>query len=167
MYFVCCRSERSFKILEKRFTNVFILNNLLHCHTGVLARVYIYFLRWASVWRALNRCLEHQCICRWVRYAVVFDISIHICIHEECRVCTCARSSIVALTLKTRVGRLIYSTESACCLAWGVFLIKEEMGVFSVFCLFFDAGGSVCGYKCVYTHTHTYCTWGTRVPHMI
>jgi len=45
--------------------------------------------------------------------------------------------------------------ESACCLALGVFLIKEEMGVFSVFCLFFDAGGSACGYKCVYTHTHT------------
>ena len=35
-------------------------------------------------------------------------------------------------------------------------MIEGEIGVLSASSLFFDAGGSVCGYMCVYTHTHTH-----------
>jgi len=53
--------------------------------------------------------------------------------------------------------------------AWhGVFFLTDgeigvEIGVLSVSSLFFDAGGSVSGFMCVCTHTHTHCTWDTRM----
>jgi len=43
--------------------------------------------------------------------------------------------------------QLVY--ESTCCLAWGV------RGVVCVFSIF-NAGGSILGCMCVYTHTHTH-----------
>ena len=50
--------------------------------------------------------------------------------------------------------QLVY--EATCCLAWGViFDRRRDRSVVCVFSIF-DAGGSVCGCRCVYTHTHTY-----------
>ena len=50
--------------------------------------------------------------------------------------------------------QLVY--EGACCLAWEViFDRRRDMGVVCVFSIF-NAGGSVCGFRCVYTHTHTH-----------
>ena len=47
--------------------------------------------------------------------------------------------------------------------AWrgGLFLTEGEIEVLSVSSLFLDGGGSVRGCRCVYTHAHTHCTWGT------
>jgi len=54
--------------------------------------------------------------------------------------------------------QLIYV--DSCCLAWGViFDRKRNRGVVCVFSIF-DAGGSVCGCMCVYTHTYTTHTAG-------
>ena len=41
-------------------------------------------------------------------------------------------------------------------IAWrgGLFLTEGEIEVLSMFSLVFNAGGSVCGCMCVYTHTH-------------
>jgi len=44
-------------------------------------------------------------------------------------------------------------------------MIEGEIGVISVFISvfsIFNAGGSLCGCRCVYTHTvtHTHCTYG-------
>jgi len=45
--------------------------------------------------------------------------------------------------------------EGTCCLAWGdIFDTRRYSGVVCVFSIF-NAGGSGCGYGCVYTHTHT------------
>ena len=56
---------------------------------------------------AQNRCPEHQCIFRCVRYTGVLDISVHICEHIRCRVCTCACVCAVCAFVSqwgTRVG---------------------------------------------------------------
>jgi hypothetical protein len=46
--------------------------------------------------------------------------------------------------------------------AWrgGLFLTEKKIGVLSVSLLFLSAGGSVCGFMCVHTHTYTHCTDG-------
>jgi len=61
--------------------------------------------------------------------------------------------------------QLVYA--STCCLAWGVIFDRRKHRV--VVCVFsiFDAGGSVRGCMCVYTHTHTHIAqmvhrWCTR-----
>jgi len=43
-----------------------------------------------------------------------------------------------------------------------LFLTEGEIWVLSCFFSIFDAGGSVWVCMCVYAHTRTYCTWGTR-----
>jgi hypothetical protein len=53
---------------------------------------------------AQNRCPEHQCMFRCVRYTGVLDISVHICEHIRCRVCTCACVCAVCL-LALALGR--------------------------------------------------------------
>ena len=58
--------------------------------------------------------------------------------------------------------------EGTCCLAWGViFDRRRDRGVVCVFSIS-NAGGSVCGCKCVYTirthtHTHTLHIWGIQM----
>jgi len=48
--------------------------------------------------------------------------------------------------------QLVY--EGTCCLAWGViFDRRRDRGVV---CMFSILSGSVCGYICVYMHTHTH-----------
>jgi len=50
--------------------------------------------------------------------------------------------------------QLVYG--STCCFAWGVvFDRKKDRDVVCVFSIL-NAGGSVCGCKCVYTHTQTH-----------
>jgi len=59
--------------------------------------------------------------------------------------------------------QLVY--ESTCCLAWGViFDRRKDRDVVCVFSIL-NAGGSVCGCVCVYTHTvtHTLRRWSTRL----
>jgi len=57
--------------------------------------------------------------------------------------------------------QLVY--KSACCLAWGVvFDRKKDRGVVCVFSIF-NAGGSVCGCRCVNMHAHTHCKDGVLV----
>jgi len=54
---------------------------------------------------ALNRCPEHQCICRCVWYTGVFDINVHICEHTRCKVFTCARvRAVCSLALRDEGG---------------------------------------------------------------
>jgi len=56
--------------------------------------------------------------------------------------------------LGNKDGRVQLVYESACCLAWGViFDRRKDRGVVCVFSIL-NAGGSVCGCTCVYTHTH-------------
>jgi len=64
-------------------------NKQLHHRTGVLAQAYAHFLH--LLWHALNRCLQHQCMCRYTRCTGVFDISLHIRKNTLRRVCTYAR----------------------------------------------------------------------------
>jgi len=85
---------------------VYMAKDLLHRRI----RMYVYFLWW--VWHALNRCLEHQCMCMSVVYTGVFDISVHICKHTLCRVCTCARvCAVCSLSLGDKGGgvQLVYA----------------------------------------------------------
>ena len=50
--------------------------------------------------------------------------------------------------------QLVY--EGTCCLVWGViFDRRRDRGVVCVVSIF-NAGGSVCGCMCVYTHKHTH-----------
>jgi len=54
--------------------------------------------------------------------------------------------------------QLVY--ESTCYLAWGaIFDRMKDKGVVCIFSIF-NAGGSVYGCMCVYTHTYTHCTDG-------
>ena len=64
----------------------------------------------------------------------------------------------LALGNESRGVQLVY--EGTCCLAWGVICDKRKDR--SVVCVFsiLNAGGNVCVYMCVYTHTHTPCTDG-------
>ena len=68
--FVWRRSKQSFKIFGY-FAIVSVAKKLLHRdrHVGVLAWVYVHFVRW--VWHALNKChcRQHQCmVCTLYRY---------------------------------------------------------------------------------------------------
>ena len=61
---------------------------------------------------ALNRCAEHQCICKCLRNTGAVDISEHICEHTPYRVCTCARvCSVCSLALGDEGGgvQLVYA----------------------------------------------------------
>jgi len=50
--------------------------------------------------------------------------------------------------------------EGTCCLAWGFdFDRRRDRGVACVLSVL-NVHGSVCGCRCVYTHTHNYCTCG-------
>ena len=63
--------------------------------------------------------------------------------------------SFFHLVLGNEDGGVQVVYESTCCLAWGViFDRRKDRGVVCVFSIF-NAGGSVCGCTCVYTHTHT------------
>ena len=62
----------------------------------------------------------------------------------------------VHLALRNEDGRVQLVYGSTCCLAWGViFDRRKDRGVVCVFSIF-NAGGSVCEFMRVYTHTHTH-----------
>jgi len=61
----------------------------------------------------------------------------------------------VCSALRNEDGGVQLMYEATCCLAWGViFDRRRNRGVVCVFSIF-NAGGSVRGCRCVYTHTHT------------
>jgi len=62
----------------------------------------------------------------------------------------------VHLVLGNESGGIQLVYEGTCCLAWGViFDRRRDKGVVCVFSIF-NAGGCVCGCRCVYTHTRTH-----------
>ena len=62
----------------------------------------------------------------------------------------------VHLALGNEDGRVQLVYEGTCFLAWGViFVRRKDRNVVCVFSIF-NAGGSVCGCMCVYTHKHTH-----------
>jgi len=73
--------------------------------------------------------------------------------------CICAHACAVWLfslweTNEDMGVQIVY--ESTCCLVWGhIFDRRKDRGVVCVFYIF-NAGGSVCGCRRVYTHTHTH-----------
>jgi len=95
---------------------------------GAYAQVYVHLSWW--VWHELNRCPDHECICRYVHFTGVFDISTHICKHTHCRMCTfvlvCAVCSFV-FGEEGRGVQLVYA--GTCCWCEG---------------LFFDRGRDIC-----------------------
>jgi len=66
----------------------------------------------------------------------------------------------VHLALGNEEGGVELVYENTCCLAWGViFDRRKDRGVVYVFSICnLNAGGSVCGCMCVYTHTRTHST---------
>jgi len=70
-------------------------------------------------------------------------------------------------SLFIRVGGRGWKGSTSLCRAlvtWrgGLFLTEGEVAVLSCVCSIFDAGGSVRGCMCVYTHTHTHYTCVAR-----
>jgi len=73
-----------------------------------------------------------------------------ICAH----VCAVCSLSVVHSALGNEDEGVLQLYEGTCCLAWGVILDrKSDKGVVGVFSIS-NAGGSVCGCRCVYTQTH-------------
>ena len=103
----------------------------------------------------LDRCCEHQCT-----HLLHARYRMYICAYA------CAVCFIFALGNEDGEVQLVY--EGTWCLAWGViFDRRKDRGVGVIFdrrkdrgvvCVFsiFNAGGSVCGCVCVYTHKHTH-----------
>ena len=94
-----------------------------------------------------------------------------ICIFAESRHAFCM-CSLFHLALGSEDGGVQLVYESTCCLAlWVVFDRRKDRGVVCVFS-FFNAGWSVCGGVCVYTHTQTHtaqvlgCEPRSRVRHL-
>ena len=64
--------------------------------------------------------------------------------------------AVCSFSVGERGWRVELDYESTCCLAWGI--IYDRRRDRDVVCVFsiFNADGSVCGRRCVYTHTHTH-----------
>jgi len=106
---------------------------------------------------AFRQVLWAPCMCRCVRYTGVVNISVYICVHARYRVCTCAH--VCAVCSFSNGERGWGGPECTCCLAGGViFDRRRDGGIVCVFVIF-NAGGSLCGRRCVYTHTHAHCTY--------
>jgi len=53
--------------------------------------------------------------------------------------------------------------QSTCRLAWGVIFDRgTDRGIVLCLLYFWRGWECTCVYVCVYAHTHTHCTWGTR-----
>jgi len=105
-----------------------------------------------------DRCCGHR-VCGCVRLTGVANISVHICVHARYRVCICAFMYVQFVHSALERGwRVELDYESTCCLAWGI--IYDRRRDRDVVCVFsiFNADGSVCGRRCVYTHIHTHTT---------
>jgi len=95
----------------------------------------------------LDRCCEHQRLHLLTRSPQ----DVHM------RSCIC---SLVIQGWGNEDGGVKLVYESTCCLAWGlIFDRRKDRGIVCVFFIF-NAGGRVCVRMCVYTHTHTGCTYG-------
>jgi len=83
-----------------------------------------------------------------------FDISVHIYVHNRCRVCTCARvCTACSLCWGTRTRRVSYSMESTCCFA--CFFIFDRWRNRGVVWVFSVLGVYVGVCVCIRTHAHT------------
>ena len=112
-----------------------IAESVVCISTGVVCTMYVQVC-------TSNRCCEHQ--------------STHLLIHllQDVHMHSCLCSLFIALGNEDGGVQLVY--ESTCCLAWGVvFDRRKDRGLVCVFSIF-NAGGSVCGCMCVYTHKRTH-----------
>jgi len=119
---------------------------------------------WRRVWHAFEQVslsTMHVQVCILNR---CFDISVHICGHTRCRLCACIHVctawQFFHSALGNEGGGVNLVDEGTCCLAWGLIVDKRRYkGVVCVISIF-NAGGSVCGCMCVYTHRHTHAAHG-------
>jgi len=67
-------------------------NNFLSKEEAAPSHRHVRAFLW-SLWHALNWCFEHQCICKYVRYTGVSDVSatVRVCKDTLHTVCTCTR----------------------------------------------------------------------------
>jgi len=118
--------------------------------TGV--RVHVHFLCW--VWRALNRCLKHWCMCRYVRYTGIFEISLHVAnTFSARRACALVPryAQFVHLRWGTKVEAFNCWTMQGCC--W--------RGTFFSTCF---GRGWECIWVYVFVHAHTHTHTARGVP---
>jgi len=91
-------------------------------------------------------------VCVYIYVCIFVFIYIYICLYIACM------CSLMYLALGNEDGVVQLVYERAYCLVWGViFDRRKDKGVVCVFSIF-NAGASVCGCVCVYTHPHTHCT---------
>jgi hypothetical protein len=120
--------------IQDKFPIASMAKKLLRRRIGAHARVHVHFLR--KVFMPLDWCCEHQ----------------HTHLRTRSLQGVHMRSCMCSLFIQRWGVDLVY--ESTCCLAWGViFDRRRDRGVACVFSIF-NVGGSVCGCRCVYTHTH-------------
>jgi len=138
---------------SREVRNRFMAKKLLHCCICGHARAHMHFLR--RMCMHFDRCSGlHACANVYVRqvlYASAYTFAYTLatgCAYVLMHV------QFVRSALGERGCRVQLVYESTCCLSWGViFDRRKDRGVVCVFSIF-NAGGSVCGCVCVYTHTH-------------
>jgi len=153
-----CKTQHKFAIAS-------MAKKLLHRCICAHARAHMHFLRRVLMCistgvvstmhvqvRTLDRCCEHQRTHLLTRSL------------QDVHMRSCICSLVIYRWGNENWGvQLVY--ESTYCLVWGViFDIWKDRGVVCVFSIF-NAGESVYGCMCVYTHTntHTLHRWGTRM----
>jgi len=141
---------------QDKFTIASMAKKLLHRCISAHARVHVHSLRRVCM-HFDRRCEHHACAGVYVRQ--VLWTSAYTFAYTLVTGCAYALTYVQfvhsAWWNEDGVVQLVY--EGTCCVAWGViFNRRRDRGVVCVFALV-NAGGSVCGCRCVYTHTH--CTY--------
>ena len=121
-------------------------------HIYVCMNIYVYM--YVCMYVYMRICMNVYicvCMCLCVCIYIYMYVCVYLCILYLYIACM---YSLFHLALGNKDGGVQLVFESACCLAWGVFSNRrKDRGVFCVLSIF-DAGGSVYGCVCVYTHTH-------------
>ena len=128
-----------------------------------LRRCMCISVRW--LWHALNRCLEHQCMCRYVRYT---DVCWHQFTYLETHPPPIVHVRSCMRTLFIHVGGRVWGGSASLhrALVDGVGVLIIHTGKrrrFVCISIFFWRGWSVCGCMREYTpaRIHTHYKWGT------
>jgi len=129
----------------------------LHRCIGAHSRVHVHFLRRVCV--HFDRCREHHA-CAGVYARHVLWTSVYTSAYTLATGCAYASALMHVQFVHSALGnedgeiQLVY--QGTCCLAWGViFDRRRDRGVVCV-CSILNVGGSVCGCRCVYTHTYAH-----------
>ena len=101
-----------------------------------------------------------MCRCRCVHYTGVVNISVYICVHACYRVCICAHvCAVCSFSVREQGWRGPTSLWGHLLLGEGGYFWQKERWGYCLCLLFFNAGGSLRGRRCVHTHTHAHCTY--------